>query len=271
MINDEGYKSSLAKSFIKLYDIVCTLRAPGGCPWDREQTPQTLRTNLLEETYECIDAIDNSDDENLREELGDIFLLVTMIGEIKEEEKAFTVRDVLNEISEKLIRRHPHVFGNSNKKTVKEVLDQWEDIKKNVEGKNKSKGVLERVPKALPPLERALEIQRKVSKVGFDWKNAKKVWEKVEEELEEVKNAVTSDVKEEIELEIGDLMFTIVNLSRLLGINPTLALNKTNEKFIHRFNSMETILKQRGVDIEQATLEEMDKIWNEIKRDQNTR
>ncbi len=269
-MNDDGNinetEKALGKSFLRLYGIVKKLRAPGGCPWDREQTPSTLRTNLVEETYECIDAIDNRDDENLREELGDIFLLVTMIGEMKEEEKSFTLEEVLNEISDKLIRRHPHVFGDVNKETVEEVLDQWEDIKENIEGKKHLESVLERIPKALPPLERALKIQKKVSRVGFDWSDIAPVWEKIEEEIGEVKEAIKTKDRVAMESEIGDLLFTVVNLSRLLKIDPTVALNRTNEKFIYRFRLLEEKLKKQGIPIEDVSLKEMDNIWNELKK-----
>ncbi len=260
-------RKTLSESFLRLYEIVRKLRAPGGCPWDREQTPSTLRTNLVEEVYECIDAIDNDDDDNLKEELGDIFLLVTMIGEMKEEENSFTLEEVLNEISDKLIRRHPHVFGDVNKETVEEVLDQWEDIKENIEGKKHTHSILERVPKALPPLERALKIQKKVSRVGFDWPELTPIWEKVEEEINEVKEAIKRNNKRDVECEIGDLLFTIVNLSRLLKIDPTVALNNTNEKFIRRFQLLEETLRNRGDSVENVSLEEMDRIWNELKKE----
>ena len=183
--------------FEHLYEIVKTLCGPGGCPWDREQTPYSLRTNLVEEAYEVVSAIEEGDDENLQEELGDLMLVATMMACIKEQDGAFTVADALEEICEKLVRRHPHVFGDAKKNTPDEVIEQWNHIKENIEGKKYQHSVLERVPRTLPPLERALEIQKKVSKVGFDWGNVGPVWAKLQEEIDELKEAFQSkDIKD---------------------------------------------------------------------------
>jgi tetrapyrrole methylase family protein/MazG family protein len=258
-------EDEIARAFTELYSIVRTLRSPEGCPWDREQTPYTLRTNLIEEAYESISAIEEDDDANLEEELGDLYLLVTMIGYMKEQEGRFAVTDSLRHICAKLIRRHPHVFGDAVKETPDEVVEQWDHIKEHVEGKRHKHSVLERVPRTLPPLERAFEIQKKVSKVGFDWKNPGPVWEKLEEEIAELREVDLSDDLQAAEAEFGDLLFTVVNLGRLMGIDPTLALNRTNQKFIARFQELERRLGQRGLRPENSDLETMDGIWNEIK------
>ena len=252
-------------SFEQLYEIVKTLRSPDGCPWDREQNPYSLRTNLVEEAYEVVSAIEEGDDENLREELGDLMLVATMIAYIKEQDGTFTVADALEEICEKLVRRHPHVFGDAKKDTPDEVIEQWNHIKENIEGKKYRHSVLERVPRTLPPLERALEIQKKVSKVGFDWENVGPVWAKLQEEIDELKEAFHSEDIKDIEQELGDLLFTVVNLGRLMNIDPTLALNGTNQKFIARFHELEKRLKDSGSSVEAATLDTMDTLWNQIK------
>ncbi len=261
----EKHEKKVKESFYRLYGIVKRLRAPDGCAWDREQSPSTLRKNLIEEAYECIDAIDQRDDSNLREELGDLYLLITMITEMKEEENSFYLFDVLDEISEKLIRRHPHVFGDSDKKTVPEILNQWDHIKETIEGKKTKESILERIPKSLPPLERAFEIQKKVAKAGFDWPSIEGVWKKIDEELEELNVAVESGKDEDIEEEFGDLLFTMVNLARFLKIDPVVSLNRANEKFIDRFQSVENELKRNGSSIGKSNLREMDAIWNRLK------
>jgi tetrapyrrole methylase family protein/MazG family protein len=251
--------------FDRLLDIVRRLRAPDGCPWDREQDPGTLRGNLIEEAYEAISAIEEGDDENLREELGDLLLVATMIAYMKEQEGRFRVAEVLEHICAKLVRRHPHVFGGPRKETPSEVLEQWNHIKENVEGKKPKHSALERVPRTLPPLERAYEIQQKVSKVGFDWAEPGPVWEKMQEELAELREAHQQQDPRRVESELGDLLFTAVNLGRLLGVDPTLALNGTNQKFIARFQELEARLQALGLKPQEAGLERMDEIWNRIK------
>ncbi|MBN2444634.1 MAG: nucleoside triphosphate pyrophosphohydrolase [Spirochaetales bacterium] len=251
--------------FKKLYDIIVTLRDPGGCPWDLKQTVHSLRESLIEESYECVSAIDEADDENLREELGDILLVLSMIIRIKEQDNAFTYADVLQEISDKLIRRHPHVFGKEILETAEEVLVNWDKIKTEVEGKKAIVSLLESIPRAFPPLEKAYAIQKKVSKVGFDWKEVGPVWEKLDEEINELKIEIDKGDTEKIEEELGDVLFTIVNLGRLLKINPGIALNRTNAKFMKRFMELEQRVKKRGIDINDAGLEVLDEIWDEIK------
>ena len=256
-------------AFGKLYEIVKRLRAPDGCPWDRKQNPYTIRTNLIEEAYECVSAIEEEDDENLEEELGDLLLVVTMIAYMKEQEDRLQLTRVLKHICSKLIRRHPHVFGDAKKETPDEVIEQWNHIKDHVEGKKPKHSVLERVPRTLPPLERALEIQKKVSKVGFDWDHVSPVWEKLEEEIEELKTAHDGRDARRIEQEFGDILFTLVNLGRLMNIDPTLALNGTNQKFINRFQELERRLQDQGRKPEDLDLDALDNIWNQIKTDES--
>jgi tetrapyrrole methylase family protein/MazG family protein len=257
--------SDVGSAFRVLFDIVKILRGPGGCPWDKEQTPYSIRTNLIEEAYECVSAIEEQDDGNLEEELGDLLLVASMMAYMKEQEGRFRITDALRHICDKLIRRHPHVFGDARKDTPDEVIEQWNHIKDHVEGKKHKQSVLERVPRTLPPLERALEIQKKVAKVGFDWEHAAPVWDKLTEEIEELHRAESDGDTRKIEHEVGDLLFTVVNLARLMNIDPTLALNSTNQKFIARFRELESRLKDRNLRPEDTDLQTMDRIWEQIK------
>jgi tetrapyrrole methylase family protein/MazG family protein len=252
--------------FERLLEIVKRLRAPDGCPWDRAQDPRSLRGNLIEEAYEAISAIEEGDEENLREELGDLLLVATMIAYMKEQEGSFRVREVFEHICAKLVRRHPHVFGGPRKDTPDEVIEQWNHIKENLEGKKPRNSALDRVPRTLPPLERAYEIQQKVSKVGFDWSSVEPVWGKLQEEMAELREAGAQGDPQRVEAELGDLLFTVINLGRLLGVDPTLALNGTNQKFIARFQELEARLQAQGLKPQEAGLERMDEIWNQIKR-----
>lgn len=264
-------------SFNRLYDIIVRLRAPDGCPWDREQTPSSMRRHLLEETYESIEAIENEVHDEVREELGDLFMLVTMIARMYEEDGLFTVSDVLDEVSEKLVRRHPHVFGDVTVDGSDEVVDQWQRIKTEQEGKRAKTGVLDKVSQALPSLERAYKLQRAAAKVGFDWPTLAGVREKLVEEIDEVIEAAggadslagsrrRDDVASaELECEVGDLLFSAVNVARYLGVDPSIALNRANLKFVSRFRSVETEMTRRGLDMSQETLATMDEIWTQAK------
>jgi MazG family protein len=263
-LDPDDFKDA-GRAFRVLFDIVKTLRGPEGCPWDKEQTPYSIRTNLIEEAYECVSAIEEDDDRNLEEELGDLFLVASMMAYMKEQEGGFRITDSLRHICDKLIRRHPHVFGDAQKDTPDEVIEQWNHIKDHVEGKKHKHSILERVPRTLPPLERALEIQKKVAKVGFDWEHAAPVWDKLSEEMEELRHAQGDGDPTKIEQEVGDLLFTVVNLARLLNIDPTLALNGTNQKFIGRFRELEARLSERDLRPEDTDLETMDRIWEQIK------
>lgn len=262
---DRENKQDPSAIFKKLYDIVVLLRGPSGCPWDKKQTARSLRNSIIEEAYECVSAIDESNNENLLEELGDLLLVISMIIRIKEQENAFTCREVLREICNKLIRRHPHVFGNVTLETADEVIANWDRIKTEVEGKKPKHSILEKIPGSFPPLEKAFAIQKKVSKVGFDWKKVEPVWDKLNEEIKEFKTAINNNSRENIEEELGDILFTIVNIGRLLKINPAIALHRTNDKFMKRFIELEKRIREKNIKLEDAGLEMLDRIWDEIK------
>ena len=232
------------------------------CPWDREQTHQSIRHSLIEETYEVVEALDENNMDDLRKELGDLLLHVVMHATIAEQEREFTLREVIKEISAKLIRRHPHVFGEKAIKTVSEVKHNWERLKM-AEGRT---SILEGVPKGMPALQRAHRMQERAAKVGFDWKNAEDVLAKVEEELAELKRSLRKKKGKKREEEFGDLLFALVNYARFLDINPENALRSTNEKFRRRFEYIEEGLKNAGKNIHHSTLEEMDSLWNRAKR-----
>lgn len=252
--------------FSNFFDIIRTLRGPAGCPWDRKQTVESMRPYLLEETYETLDAIDAQDDAELREELGDVFLIATMMAYIKEQDGAFTVSEVFAEIGEKLVRRHPHVFGDSGADTPEAVSAQWDQIKRDVEGKTQG-SALDAIPDGLPPLSRAFEIQKRAEKQGFDWDSAGPAAGKVREELAEVLDLGDSpSQRSELEAEVGDLLFSVVNLSRKLGVDPSIALHRANGKFKRRFAAVEQEMEKRGVEMSSEELETMDAIWTDAKR-----
>jgi tetrapyrrole methylase family protein/MazG family protein len=242
--------------------VVVRLRAPDGCPWDLEQSPETLRGDLIEETYECIEAIDEKDPGHIKEELGDIFLLATMISYMHQQSGLFNVADVFTTISEKLIRRHPHVFGEIKVKDSAEVLDNWAKIKVEQEGRKPKDSILDDVSRSLPPLDRAYKLQKKAAKAGFDWTETRDVIAKINEELEEVSAAINS---EELEGELGDLLFSAVNLCRFLKVEPSVALQRTNIKFVNRFRYVEKKMKAANTDMKAENLEIMERFWQEAK------
>jgi tetrapyrrole methylase family protein/MazG family protein len=256
-------------AFQRLYDTVAKLRSPEGCPWDREQSPATLRADLIEETYECVEAIDEKDPAHIREELGDLFLLATMISYMHEQEGCFTVAEVLAGITEKLIRRHPHVFGEVKVRDSAEVLDNWARIKVEQEGRKPKDSVLDEVSRALPPLDRAWKLQKKAAKSGFDWPGLQEVFGKIEEELREVQEAVDAatrrDAGDEVEEELGDLLFSVVNLCRRLKVEPSVALQRTNVKFVKRFTYVEQEMKKAGYEMKKENLSLMDELWEAAK------
>ena len=245
--------------FEKLMNIMRRLRKE--CPWDRKQTHDSIKAATIEEAYEVIEAIDDKNYEELKNELGDLLLHIVFHSAIAEESGKFTIDDVIDGITDKLIRRHPHIFGDVVAETGKEIERNWETIKLE-EGRD---SVLEGIPRVLPELQKAYRIQEKVSKVGFDWKNKDDVWEKVLEEIDELKKAEEKNNKEQIENEIGDLFFSLVNYARFLNVNPENALRKTNEKFLKRFQYIEEKIKETGRKITDSNLEEMDKYWEESK------
>ncbi len=250
----------MSHTYEEFVDIVRRLRRE--CPWDKEQTHGSIRQHLIEEAYEVVDAIDSGDLEELKKELGDLFLHVVFHSIIAEESNEFTLEEVINHISDKLIRRHPHVFGNTMVNGQEDVKRNWERIKLE-EGRTSA---IDGIPTALPALVRALRLQERASKVGFDWEKKEECWEKVEEEIKEFKTAsINNDDSAAAEEELGDLLFSIVNYARFLKINPEDALRKTNEKFIRRFQIIEEKLKEQGKDIDNTSLEEMDRIWEDSK------
>ena len=264
---------TVGKSFERLYKIVQKLRSPEGCPWDKEQTPLTMRAPLIEETFEAVDAISNEDTNHTKEELGDVFLNASMISSMYEENDDFGIVQVLNEVCDKIIRRHPHVWKESegsssvvegSEKNAEKVLEQWEAIKQRVEGRKK-KSSLEEISYGLPPLLRAYKIQKKAAKKGFDWKDSDGPWSKIQEELVELKEASKSLSQEEIQEELGDVLFSVVNLARHLKVDPVLALASTNEKFKRRFGYVEEKMEVSGIEMKQENLEIMDKFWDEGK------
>jgi MazG family protein len=255
---------SSLESFRCLCEIVARLRAPGGCPWDREQTHESLVPGLLEEAYEVADAIRQKDDSNLREELGDLLLQVVMHAQIASEAGRFTIEEVSQEIADKLVRRHPHVFGESEARDTGAVLKQWDAIKR-AEKKSAEEGHLSGLTRALPALMRAQKAQTKAARVGFDWSHLLEVVAKVEEELGEVKEAIGSGNADAIAGEMGDLLFAVVNLVRKNGLDAETVLGTATEKFITRFHAMERELQTQGKQLGDVDLAAMDAIWNQVK------
>src|SRR5213595_1520034 len=258
--------NSQPSTFNKLCEIVAKLRAPGGCPWDREQTHESLLPQLMEEAYEVAGAVRAKDDANFREELGDLLLLIVMHAEIAQETGRFKIDNVIGDVTEKLIRRHPHVFGTSDARDSGAVLKQWESIKR--EEKKADSHYLASLPKALPALVRAQKAQSKAARVNFDWTEVRHVIAKVEEELRETKEAIRSQQQKRIEEEIGDMLFAVVNLARKCKIDAESALQGGTDKFVTRFNQLEDEVKARGMELGDVGLSEMDEIWNRIKNDE---
>jgi tetrapyrrole methylase family protein/MazG family protein len=252
-----------AEQFDRLIEILKTLRAPGGCDWDRAQTSESLVPYLLEETYEVIEAIEEKDILTLKEELGDLSLHILFQAELAREKGDFEIADSLAHISDKLIRRHPHIFGGGERGTPADQNESWEKAKQK---EKKRERFLDGVPKNLPALTRARRIQEKAAHVGFDWKEIAPVWDKVHEEMDELKEACDSGDVESINDEMGDVLFSLVNLGRFLEVSSEDALRMTISKFENRFSKIEKSLKEQGRSLDEASLEEMDRIWNDIKK-----
>ena len=257
--------NSATEKFDELIKIIKRLQAPDGCPWDREQTNASLLPFFLEEVYEVIESVDNENWPELKEELGDILLHVVFQAVLAEKNGHFSINDSLDHVNEKLVRRHPHVFGDAKADEAFLAKQNWE-AEKHKEKNRKSR--LDGVPKTLPALIRAQRLQQKASYAGFDWNEVQQVWDKIHEEIQELKEAQSENTKEHIAEEIGDVLFSVVNLARFLDIPAEDALRKTNKKFTDRFARVEEELKKRGKTVEESNLEEMDDIWNEVK--QNT-
>ncbi|QTN01269.1 nucleoside triphosphate pyrophosphohydrolase [Sediminibacillus dalangtanensis] len=256
--------TALNHHFFRLREVIAQLRGPNGCPWDKKQTHESLRQYLLEEAYEFIEAVNAKDDEAMIEEIGDVLLQVMLHSQIGEDEGFFTIDDVISTLTNKMIRRHPHVFGEAIADTAEEVVDNWQKIK--AEEKQAAPSLLSGIPIELPQLTAAEELQKKAAKVGFDWGNAEPIWEKLHEELEEWREAIKEKKHEEIEKEFGDFLFAIVNLARYYKINPELSLNRTNTKFRDRFAYIEEQTALSGKNMGDMTLEELDHYWNEAKK-----
>lgn len=253
--------------FDKLIDIVKKLRAPDDCPWDRKQTLYSLKDALIEETCELIDALDNKDIENIKEELGDVLLHVVFHSQTACEDGLFNIEDVICGINEKLIRRHPHVFKNEHYETAEQVKERWDEIKKE-ENKDKTApdSILDKVPKSLPSLMQAEKLQKKASKYGFDWENPEQVFKKLQEELNELHDAYKEKNKEHISEELGDVIFVLSRLATHLDISADESLRKVNNKFRRRFGFIEKSLKETGRTLETTTVAEMEEKWQEAKR-----
>ena len=251
-------------TFEDLKEIVKKLRGEGGCPWDREQTHQSIKDCLIEEAYEAAEAIDSGIDGKMYDELGDVLLQVVFHAQIASEEGRFDMSDITNAISEKMIRRHPHVFADGSAKNSVEVLEKWEEIKKEEKGEVSASETLMSVSSYLPSLTYARKVQKKAAKVGFDWDNWQEPLGKVLEETDELKEAIENGTN--IEEELGDLLFSVVNVSRFAGVDPENALKKATAKFIKRFKEVESAAKAKGKNLEDMTLAEMDKLWDETKK-----
>lgn len=267
--SDENHPETLTLGarFERLVAIMARLRAPGGCPWDREQNFDSIKPYTLEETYEVLEAIDRRDYAGLCEELGDFMLQAVFYAQIAQEEGHFSIADSLDAINEKLVRRHPHIFSDGDAKTSDQVLKRWEEIKavEKSERGEVPKGRLDGIPRALPALMEGLKISQKAAKTGFEWPDFDQVLEKFHEETAELAEARARGSQDEIEDELGDLLFTVVNMARWLNVDPEQALRRTNSKFRARFAHVEHALAAQGKTLEQSTLEEMETLWQQAK------
>jgi tetrapyrrole methylase family protein/MazG family protein len=254
--------------FDQLVQVFAALRSENGCPWDREQTHESIKPDLIEETYEVIEAIDAGDATKLREEIGDLLANVMLHAQIARDEGEFDISDVIKTLTEKLIRRHPHVFGDQEANNADQVVKNWEQIKRSESGYEDRKSALDGIPDHLPNLQRAQKLQRKAARVGFDWNDVSDVLPKIDEEIAELKESIQDGNREEIELEIGDLLFSIVNLCRFLDVQAEEALRKASRKFVSRFKAMEKELERRGDSFKDYDLAGLDEIWDKAKEDE---
>ncbi|TRM11120.1 nucleoside triphosphate pyrophosphohydrolase [Lentibacillus cibarius] len=255
----------LQHTFRRLHEVIAALRAPDGCPWDRAQTHETLRQYAIEEVYELVEAIDEQDDDGIVEELGDLLLQVMLHSQIGADDGYFTIDDVIRSITRKMIHRHPHIFADQSAETVDDVYRTWDALKQEEKGEERT-SVLDGVPAGLPGLAKAFKLQHKAAKIGFGWDNAEDVFAKFQEEWQEFQGAIANQPSEAVEAELGDVLFVLANLARYYKVNPEIALNRTNEKFVRRFTYIEKQLKDLGKDIQTTSLEEMDYYWKEAKR-----
>ncbi len=261
ILNKMHTKQEKIEAFGRLLDVMDQLREK--CPWDAKQTNESLRTNTIEETFELCEAIIKNDNNEIKKELGDVLLHIVFYSKIGEENNVFDIADVCNSLCDKLIFRHPHVYGEEVAKTAGEVAQSWEHIKLKEKGGNKT--VLQGVPASLPSIPKAHRIQDKARNAGFDWDKREDVWTKVEEELNELKEEIARMDADKTEAEFGDLFFSLINAARLYNVNPDNALERTNQKFIRRFNYVEEKAKEKGINLKDMTLSEMDRLWDEAK------
>lgn len=252
-----------------LVDIIRRLRQPGGCPWDIEQTHESIKMNLIEETYETIEAINKESVPMLREELGDVLMQVIFHAQIETEKGGFTIDDVADENAKKLIERHPHVFGSVNVDGVDDVLTNWDEIKRRSKNQKSVSDSIDSIPKELPALMRAQKIQQKAAKAGFDWSDVSGALDKLYEEIGELKSAIDNNDGDNITEELGDVLFSVVNVSRFVGCSSELALTQASDKFASRFAEVERQATEKGIDMKSAPLEELDKLWDEAKLHQS--
>ncbi len=261
ILNEMHTKQEKIEAFGRLLDVMDQLREK--CPWDAKQTNESLRTNTIEETFELCEAIIKNDNNEIKKELGDVLLHIVFYSKIGEENNVFDIADVCNSLCDKLIFRHPHVYGEEVAKTAGEVAQSWEQIKLKEKGGNKT--VLQGVPASLPSVPKAHRIQDKARNAGFDWDKREDVWTKVEEELNELKEEIARMDADKTEAEFGDLFFSLINAARLYNVNPDNALERTNQKFIRRFNYIEQKANEKGINLKDMTLSEMDRLWEEAK------
>lgn len=268
-----------AASFQKLVNVMARLRAPGGCPWDREQTHSSIRTYLIEEAYEVLEALDSGDDKKFAEELGDLLLQVLFHSQMAGEAGRFDILDVIREIHDKMIRRHPHVFGTKSAKNSAEVLKNWEIIKMQERAASgvsaRAKGEtavshLDGVPRGLPALLEGYQLTKKAARIGFDWENTAGIFDKLQEETRELREVMDSDEPELVEGELGDLLFVVVNLARSLKVDPEIAMKKSSAKFSRRFRAMEQLAREKGTTLSATPRPQMESLWDEAKRRENS-
>ena len=261
-------ENTAGQKFERLVEIMAQLRAPNGCPWDREQTFDTIKPYTIEETYEVLEAIDERDWPHLTEELGDYMLQAVFYAQMAAEQKLFTIADSLDAINEKLVRRHPHIFGDAVANTSSEVLERWNEIKKKEKADRGEvqKRLLDGIPRNTPALVEAQQVAKKAAGAGFDWENVEQVFDKLHEELDELRRAREAGDQAEIEGELGDLLFVLVNVARFLKVDPEQALRKTNAKFRRRFNHVEDRLREKGKSPAESNIAEMEELWQEAKQ-----
>jgi len=255
----------MSEEFENLVKIVRTLRGENGCPWDREQNLFSIKNLFIEEAFELLDALDRQDIANIREELGDVLFHTVFHSVMAEDEGHFNIDEVLSEVSAKLVRRHPHVFGTTSVSDSDEVLANWDEIKKEEKKARKAESILNDIPAAYPSVMRALKIQEKVRKVGFDWEKPEDCMAKMDEEVDEFKEAFAEGDRDMMEHEIGDVLFSVINMARFCKVNPDEALRKANDRFVKRFQHIEKQLKAQGSSCEEASLDEMENLWIQAK------